>query len=78
VKILKRDKNKLSLSLDLPARGYFLRDFMLRASHDLEQVGFPYLLKRLKRFLNSFSCSKNFATTTLTWRIPYSSTTLEL
>ncbi|XP_043947713.1 myelin regulatory factor [Drosophila biarmipes] len=37
VKILKRDKNKLGLSLDLPARGYFLRDFMLRASHDLEQ-----------------------------------------
>ncbi|KAH8348444.1 hypothetical protein KR084_007470, partial [Drosophila pseudotakahashii] len=38
VKILKHQgKNKLSLSLDLPARGYFLRDFMLRASHDLEQ-----------------------------------------
>ncbi|XP_017070362.1 myelin regulatory factor isoform X1 [Drosophila eugracilis] len=38
VKILKQEgKNKLSLALDLPARGYFLRDFMLRASQDLEQ-----------------------------------------
>nr|AAM11082.1 GH24458p [Drosophila melanogaster] len=38
VKILKQQgKNKLSLALDLPARGYFLREFMLRASHDLEQ-----------------------------------------
>lgn len=39
VKILKQlGNNKLILALDLPARGYFLRDFMLRASHDLEQV----------------------------------------
>lgn len=40
VKIVKQlGNNKLILALDLPARGYFLRDFMLRASQDLEQVG---------------------------------------
>ncbi|KAH8337950.1 hypothetical protein KR067_011628, partial [Drosophila pandora] len=44
VKILKQlGNNKLILALDLPARGYFLRDFMLRASHDLEQVTIPQL-----------------------------------
>ncbi|KAH8234348.1 hypothetical protein KR038_008082, partial [Drosophila bunnanda] len=38
LKILKQlGNNKLILALDLPARGYFLRDFMLRASQDLEQ-----------------------------------------
>ncbi|XP_026841222.1 uncharacterized protein LOC6592744 [Drosophila persimilis] len=38
VKILKQlGNNKLILALDMPEHGYFLRDFMLRASHDLEQ-----------------------------------------
>ncbi|XP_034655017.1 uncharacterized protein LOC117892710 [Drosophila subobscura] len=38
VKVLKQlGNNKLILALDMPEHGYFLRDFMLRASHDLEQ-----------------------------------------
>ncbi|XP_030377805.1 uncharacterized protein LOC115626563 [Scaptodrosophila lebanonensis] len=38
VKIIKQlGNNKLILALDIPSRGYFVRDFMLRASHDLEQ-----------------------------------------
>jgi len=56
VKILKQQgKNKLSLALDLPARGYFLREFMLRASHDLEQVRYPDALTRNPATLASFS-----------------------
>jgi len=39
VKVLKQlGNNKLILALDMPSRGNFLRDFMLRASPDLEQV----------------------------------------
>ncbi|XP_023172611.2 uncharacterized protein LOC115483361 isoform X2 [Drosophila hydei] len=38
VKVLKQlGNNKLILALDMPNRGYFLREFMLRASTDLEQ-----------------------------------------
>ncbi|ALC42471.1 CG3328, partial [Drosophila busckii] len=38
LKVLKQQgNNKLILALDMPTRGYFLREFMLRASTDLEQ-----------------------------------------
>ncbi|KAH8371059.1 hypothetical protein KR093_006022 [Drosophila rubida] len=38
VKVLKQlGNNKLILALDMPSRGNFVRDFMLRASADLEQ-----------------------------------------
>ncbi|KAM8714337.1 hypothetical protein ACLKA7_014464 [Drosophila subpalustris] len=38
VKVLKQlGNNKLILALDMPSRGNFVRDFMLRASTDLEQ-----------------------------------------